>query len=263
MENVPSKSKDPGKKHKAKASKADKSSSKKSKKHDKPVSSKETTNTNRQRRTIGQTTADDGPVLKKSRRGLKVGSSALSKTRDEKVQEIKDLVENMDEDCRKKLLSDVAERMPGVVLNLIEQQSSGPPPATHPPASTADPGWCVCGHCREMPTDAERLCCRQVPQRCISTLAIMQHLVLDHHVLELARLHRNDMLGQNDNPPVENDEYNRRMRHSAYRQFVLWQHGRLGAGNRVTIPSCCVWKIRDTFPDRFGQYTGFIPNRPL
>ena len=60
MENVPSKSKDPGKKHKAKASKADKSSSKKSKKHDKPVRSKETTNTNRQRRTVGQTTADDG-----------------------------------------------------------------------------------------------------------------------------------------------------------------------------------------------------------
>ena len=78
----------------------------------------------------------------------------------------------MDEDGRKKLLSDVAERMPGVVLNLIEQQSSGPPQATHPPASTIDPGWCVCGHCREMPTDAERLCCRQVPQRCFSTLAV-------------------------------------------------------------------------------------------
>ena len=68
----------------------------------------------------------------------------------------------------------------------------------------------------------------------------MRHLVLDHHVLELARLHRNDMLGQNDQPPAENDVHNRRLRHSAYRQYVLWQHGRLGAGNRVTIPSCCV-----------------------
>ncbi len=88
------------------------------------------------------------------------------------IQTFQDLVENMDDLGRKKLLSDVAERMPGVVLNLIEQQSSGPPPVTHPPASTTDPDWCICGNCREMPTDAERLCCRQVPQRCIATLAV-------------------------------------------------------------------------------------------
>ena len=42
-----------------------------------------------------------------------------------------------------------------------------------------------------------------------------------------------------------------------HRQFVLWQHGRLGVGRRVVIASCCVWNIRDTFPDPRAHYTRF------
>ena len=54
---------------------------------------------------------------------------------------------------------------------------------------------------------------------------------------------------------------NRAMRHAAYTQFVLLAHGRLGAGVRVVVPSCCVWKIRTTFPDASGTYTGFIASK--
>lgn len=79
-------------------------------------------------------------------------------------------------------------------------------------------------------------------------MAHMEIDVLDEGVLRLARAAWNDIFAVDDNkePGVEQRQY----RHAAYRQFVLWQHGRLGVGNRVVIPSCCVWKIRIKFPDR-------------
>jgi hypothetical protein len=79
-------------------------------------------------------------------------------------------------------------------------------------------------------------------------------LILDEGVLALARLYRRDVFEDEADTRKAN-------RHQAYRQFILWTHGRLSAGDRRVIPSCCIWKIRDKFPDLFGQYTGFISSR--
>lgn len=63
-------------------------------------------------------------------------------------------------------------------------------------------------------------------------------VVLDSAVLPIARNFRNDVYAM----PQEEEEAdeNKAMRHAAYRQFVLWQFGKLGKGDRRVIPSCCI-----------------------
>ncbi|KAI8493044.1 hypothetical protein Bbelb_290480 [Branchiostoma belcheri] len=100
------------------------------------------------------------------------------------------------------------------------------------------PEWCTCSRCQDMPTDAEKLCCQGHPNSCISRLPDMDLNILDPSILRLARQYRNDVFGLQDQqePGQDNKEY----RHAAYRQYILWQHGRLGARNRQVIPSWCV-----------------------
>lgn len=83
----------------------------------------------------------------------------------------------------------------------------------------------------------------------------MELLVLNPVVLDVANRYREDIFG------VQNAGDNSAMRHDAYRQFILWRHGRQGRENRRVIPSCCVIRIREAYPDVNGHYTGFRPNR--
>ena len=110
-----------------------------------------------------------------------------------------------------------------------------------------------------MHDDVENLCCGQDPEWCTSLLPHMDVYIIQDAVLHLAVGIWNDVRVQQraEHP----DARNRQFRHAAYRQFVMWQHGVLGAGNRVVVPSCCVWRIRRRFPDSQGQYTGWRPAR--
>jgi P2X purinoceptor 7 len=74
---------------------------------------------------------------------------------------------------------------------------------------------------------------------------------LRRSVILVAVRDMNDVFAYNNQPANDN------FRHAAYRQFVLWRYEHLGSGNRVVIPSCVVWAIRDRFPSPDGTYTGF------
>lgn len=175
----------------------------------------------------------------------------------------------------KDLLLKAGKKHPSLFMELIETVPHG---GYHPQPGATSPNWCSCMKCREMPTAVERVCCGRPPNSCQSDLLVIffselnsiRHnrfhfsppssfytfILLSSILFFSAQLYRQDGLAL----PVDED-YNKGKRHAAYRQFILWHHGRLGVGVRRVIPSCCVWAIRDKFPDQFGQYHGFVPSR--
>lgn len=162
------------------------------------------------------------------------------------------IIEMTDED-RRQLLLETGKRNPSILLHLADKPA--PEGGFHPPPVAAAPSWCTCFKCRVMPTQAERICCGRPADQCQSQSLNFQLLFLDESVLTLAQMYRQDDLAL----PQEKD-YNKGKRHAAYRQFIMWHHGRLGVGVRKVIPSCCVWAIRDKYPDHYGQYVGYIPS---
>ena len=55
-------------------------------------------------------------------------------------------------------------------------------------------------------------------------------LILDEAVLALGRLYRRYNMVFDDDV-----DWNKANRHQAYRQFMMWTHGRLGAGDRRVL----------------------------
>ena len=135
---------------------------------------------------------------------------------------------------------------------LEESQPEEPQPGQ---PGNETPNWCYCGLCRNMPTQEENKCCCANQMPCITIQPLFSQLVLDGNVLEIAMRFREDAL------VYENHRNNEHFRHAAYRQFVLWQHGRLGKGNRRVIPSCCVLAIRHRYSLPNGFYVGYRPSR--
>ena len=118
------------------------------------------------------------------------------------------------------------------------------------PTNNALPGWCICNICIQMPTPEENKCCRH--RECITSYELFQNLCIDCHVLELAIIRaRCDIRVE----PLDFSMSS--FRKAAYRQFILWEHGYLGKGNRRIIPSCAVKKVREQYPAPDNVYMGF------
>ena len=135
---------------------------------------------------------------------------------------------------------------------LLEYLNEGSDETAHEmpsPAIIPIPIWCICGKCREMPGSKERKCCKR--NRCISLENNFYDICLNGLILEVAVNSRSDIRVEVPRKDTKS------LRHAAYRQFVMWRHGPLGAGNRVVIPSCCVWAIRQKYPSPNGNYTGY------
>lgn len=142
-----------------------------------------------------------------------------------------------------------------MMFDIMHFTASDAPPAP----LTGQPNWCICTYCKEMPTDLERKCCGQQQKHCLSRLPHMEAYILHEGAFRLARRIWTDIRAVTDS--VEAGESNRQFRYAAYLQFVVWQYGALGPGCRVVIPSCCVWTIRNRFPDPHSQYQGCVPQR--
>ena len=106
-----------------------------------------------------------------------------------------------------------------------------------------------------MPTRTENKCCKQVV--CRSKTTVFENICLDQENVQTAIRNLSDSFVFT--PMYENNA----MRHAAYRQYIMWQHGHVGARKRIVIPSCCVVAIRKAYPSPDNKYTGFIPSRSL
>ncbi|XP_070532880.1 uncharacterized protein [Ptychodera flava] len=169
---------------------------------------------------------------------------------EENERQMKEFVQQKTKEELECLTLELLRRQPGAWADLQQQL---PYPAPQPgPNPGSSPPWCKCGQCQDMPTQAEKKCCAtRQSQGCITNKGLFNYLVLDANVLELA------MRWNADTYAEEHQRDNACFRHFAYRQYIYWQHGRLGAGNRRVVPSCCVWAIRRKFPSPNNIYVGY------
>lgn len=136
--------------------------------------------------------------------------------------------------------------VPGAAVE--ESVANEPPPPIPQERQGPLPEWCVCGNCRNMPLEVEKVCCRK--KNCDAKKARFKKLCLDKDYLELSIKSSAD---------IRNDRQNnstRTMRKAAYRHYILDKHGYLGKGRRRVAPSCVVWEIREHYPAS-GIYMGF------
>ena len=84
------------------------------------------------------------------------------------------MVQEMQPDRLRELFTQMMESHTSLVFNILEP-AERQPGGYHPPQDSQVPDWCVCGKCREMPTDLEKVCCGY--QRCMSQLPVFDNFI--------------------------------------------------------------------------------------
>ncbi|KAM9360252.1 P2X purinoceptor 7 [Symphorus nematophorus] len=142
---------------------------------------------------------------------------------------------------------------PGV----ISDNDAQPSPNHKPDQNTKPrrPAWCKCDCCPPSSVPQEELCCRQSDGACITSSPLFEQLVLRRSLLEAVLLYRDPL----SSPPDQGQTA--ALRHCAYRQYISWRFGVTPNDTHPTIPSCCVWRVREEYPSPDGQYSGFRPAR--
>ena len=90
------------------------------------------------------------------------------------------MIDRLSEEDAKRLLKAVDEKVPSFILDVAEMVSNTQlqaerqaPDAEEPgPSQAGWPSWCVCQRCREMPSDASRVCCGMRPDLCTSLMPV-------------------------------------------------------------------------------------------
>ena len=127
--------------------------------------------------------------------------------------------------------------------------------------------WCTCRNCKNEKREIDCLCCQEVNAvngifhneqvQCAAMCEEFKTLCLNKVVLKnvLTGLH------ETKGDPVEDKLLNQSLRYAAYKQFIWWEFRKLGKGNRRVIPSWALWKIRELYPEAYGNYVTYLEGK--
>ncbi|XP_035022581.2 P2X purinoceptor 7 isoform X1 [Hippoglossus stenolepis] len=134
-----------------------------------------------------------------------------------------------------------------------------PPPdqEADPKPKAPRPAWCRCNCCAPSPLPQEELCCRRSEGACITSSPLFKQLVLHRPLLEAVLLYREPL-----SPPADGG-LTSALRHCAYGQYISWRFGLPPPDAHPAIPSCCVRRVRESYPSPDGRYSGFTPARTV